>query len=154
MLFALPLFDTLIMDDKIKVTGASVVFSTKKPPPYNPLNRPRISYKKPISAIVMFVIGIVLLIFLPYDFLLKKWIAISAFVILYISVVFKKALIWSIHLYQNKASDKTRLRCVFEPSCSEYMLGAIGKYGAIVGVFKGIKRLLRCHPPNGGEDYP
>ncbi|MBR2615982.1 MAG: membrane protein insertion efficiency factor YidD [Clostridia bacterium] len=66
----------------------------------------------------------------------------------------KSAVIWLVHLYQNKASDRTRLKCMFEPSCSEYMILAVEKYGVVRGVFKGIRRLLRCHPPNGGKDYP
>lgn len=142
------------MDDKIEVFGAPVVFTTEKPPPYNPLNRPEISYKKPILFLILFVAGIVLLSFWPNGFLIKRWIVITSFVVLYVALLFKKAIIWFIHLYQNKASDKTRLRCVFEPSCSEYMILAIEKYGTIVGIVKGIKRLLRCHPPNGGIDYP
>ena len=142
------------MDDKIEVFGAPVVFTTEKPPPYNPLKRPKISYKKPILFLALFVIGIVLLSFCPKDFFVKRWIVITTFVLFYIAILFKKTIIWLIHFYQNKASDKTRLRCVFEPSCSEYMILAIGKYGTIVGIFKGVKRLLRCHPPNGGVDYP
>lgn len=142
------------MEDKIEVFGAPVVFSTEKPAPYNPLNRPEISYKKPILFLILFVIGIVLLLFWPSDFGVKRWIVMTSFIVLYIALLFKKTIIWFIHLYQNKASDKTRLRCVFEPSCSEYMILAIEKYGVIIGVVKGIKRLLRCHPPNGGIDYP
>jgi putative component of membrane protein insertase Oxa1/YidC/SpoIIIJ protein YidD len=34
------------------------------------------------------------------------------------------------------------------------MILAIKKYGIIKGIYKGIKRLLRCHSPNGGIDYP
>jgi putative component of membrane protein insertase Oxa1/YidC/SpoIIIJ protein YidD len=34
------------------------------------------------------------------------------------------------------------------------MIMAINKYGLFRGVYKGIRRLLRCKPPNGGEDYP
>lgn len=142
------------MPDKIEVFGAPVVFTTEKPPPYNPLKRPKISYKKPIIFLSLFIIGIALLSFLPNVFFVKRWIAITVFIVLYTALLLKKAAIWLIHLYQNKASDKTRLRCVFEPSCSEYMILAIDKYGAIIGIFKGVKRLLRCHPPNGGVDYP
>ena len=47
-----------------------------------------------------------------------------------------------------------RCNCLFVPNCSEYMILAIKKYGAYKGVRKGISRLLRCHEPNGGEDYP
>ena len=72
----------------------------------------------------------------------------------YMLCLSRRAVIWLVHLYQNKASDATRLRCVFEPSCSEYMILAVEKYGTIRGVIKGVRRLLRCHAPNGGEDYP
>ncbi len=36
--------------------------------------------------------------------------------------------------------------CVFYPSCSEYTISAILKYGVFFGLFKGIKRVSRCHP--------
>ena len=70
-------------------------------------------------------------------------------------IVFKKALpIWCIKVYQRYAADDVRKRCLFTPSCSEYMILSIEKYGAVRGIIKGIKRLRRCHAPNGGEDYP
>ena len=77
--------------------------------------------------------------------------AVSA---VYVLILSKRAVIWLVHLYQNRASDATRLRCVFTPSCSEYMILAVEKYGSVIGVIKGIRRLMRCHAPNGGEDYP
>ena len=36
--------------------------------------------------------------------------------------------------------------CRFQPTCSNYMIEAIRKYGSIKGLFLGIKRILRCHP--------
>ena len=66
----------------------------------------------------------------------------------------KRIVIWMILVYQKCAPERIRRSCVFEPSCSNYMLMAIEKYGLIKGVFKGIKRLFRCHPPNGGVDNP
>jgi uncharacterized protein len=36
--------------------------------------------------------------------------------------------------------------CVMYPSCSEYMIQAIKKYGVLRGLYKGIRRVLRCHP--------
>lgn len=43
--------------------------------------------------------------------------------------------------------------CRYYPSCSEYTYQAIDKFGLISGLFKGIKRVLRCHPFNpGGYD--
>jgi putative membrane protein insertion efficiency factor len=73
---------------------------------------------------------------------------------LYIVIRLRSIIIWFIQLYQRYASDEIRLSCVFEPSCSEYMILSINKYGIIYGGIKGIKRLKRCHFPNGGIDYP
>ncbi len=43
--------------------------------------------------------------------------------------------------------------CRFYPTCSRYSYQAIEKYGIIRGSFKGLKRILRCHPFNhGGHD--
>ncbi|MCL2062189.1 MAG: membrane protein insertion efficiency factor YidD [Firmicutes bacterium] len=57
-------------------------------------------------------------------------------------------------LYQRFARDMLRMSCRFTPTCSQYMILAIKKYGWRRGVLKGIKRLARCKYPNGGEDYP
>ena len=79
----------------------------------------------------------------------------GVFCVLSIIIIFLKSiLIWFVHVYQHFASDERRERCRFEPSCSEYMIQALQKYGVIKGLIKGIKRLLRCKPPNGGFDPP
>lgn len=44
--------------------------------------------------------------------------------------------------------------CRFTPSCSEYAILALDKYGAIKGSVLTVKRICRCKYPNGGEDYP
>lgn len=36
--------------------------------------------------------------------------------------------------------------CVFYPTCSDYVIIAIEKYGLAKGFFLGLKRILRCHP--------
>jgi hypothetical protein len=36
--------------------------------------------------------------------------------------------------------------CRFEPSCSDYAISAIQKYGVVTGSIKALKRLLKCHP--------
>ncbi len=36
--------------------------------------------------------------------------------------------------------------CRFTPSCSEYAREAIKRYGALKGLFSGIKRVIRCNP--------
>ncbi len=60
----------------------------------------------------------------------------------------------AVRLYQRFAPDSVRKRCRFEPSCSEYMILAIEKYGFFTGIRKGIDRLRRCGPGNGGFDAP
>jgi putative membrane protein insertion efficiency factor len=45
-----------------------------------------------------------------------------------------------------KTGFKKPSTCVFYPSCSEYTVQAIEKYGSTRGLFKGIKRVTRCHP--------
>ena len=149
------------------VGGAPVIFSNKKPVPNNPLNRPSISYRKFSVTVIGFVLTIVVSIIICKSFLSEYictyislkgneftflFVLVISFV--YISIILKRALIWLVHLYQHYAPDRVRLKCVFEPSCSEYMILCINKYGAIRGAIKGFIRLLRCHPPNGGKDCP
>ena len=66
----------------------------------------------------------------------------------------KRLAIGLVLFYKAFAPLSVRSECRFEPTCSTYMIMAIQKYGLIIGVIKGIKRLLRCRPPNGGVDYP
>ena len=121
--------------------------------PHNPLERPDIHYKKFIVALSVYLLQLVGLCFLPYG---RGWImalVLIGYSLLYFSVIAKRAVIWLVHLYQNKASDEVRLRCTMEPSCSVYMILAVEKYGVIRGVYKGIRRLFRCGD-ECGVDYP
>jgi putative membrane protein insertion efficiency factor len=44
--------------------------------------------------------------------------------------------------------------CRYAPSCSEYAIQAVRKYGAIKGSWLGFKRLMRCHPWGGSGHDP
>jgi hypothetical protein len=57
----------------------------------------------------------------------------------------KRFLIYLINLYQ-KIPLKSHNSCIFIPTCSEYTKEAILKYGVFLGIYKGFKRILRCHP--------
>ncbi len=65
-----------------------------------------------------------------------------------------KLIIKMIVYYQNKAIPTMRASCLHTPSCSNYMILAIEKYGTVHGVAIGIRRIVRCRLPNGGIDYP
>lgn len=67
----------------------------------------------------------------------------------------KKALIGIIHLYQHYAPEDIRRRCLFKPTCSEYAILAIQKYGVIIGLFKAYIRLFKkCRGNIYRIDYP
>ena len=68
----------------------------------------------------------------------------------------KKILIWIINIYRKYLSGLKRYpTCRYIPTCSEYAVLAIEKYGAFRGTLKAIYRVLRCNPfSKGGVDYP
>ena len=63
----------------------------------------------------------------------------------------RKVLIWFIRLYQ-RIPGNFHNNCRFEPTCSEYAIEAIKKYGSIKGSYLAVKRILRCRP-NGPSGY-
>ena len=55
--------------------------------------------------------------------------------------------------YQKFISPALPPSCRFTPSCSQYALEAVAKYGALRGSWLAARRLVRCHPFNpGGYD--
>ena len=54
-----------------------------------------------------------------------------------------------IYLYKYCISPFTPPSCRFTPTCSEYALQAIKKYGPFKGGYLAIRRILRCHPWGG-----
>lgn len=58
--------------------------------------------------------------------------------------------------YQRWISPAFPARCRFYPSCSQYTLEAMTRYGVLKGSWLGLKRLLRCHPfhPGGFDPVP
>ena len=64
-------------------------------------------------------------------------------------------LIGVVRLYQVAISPLLGRRCRFTPTCSTYMIEAIRKYGALRGGWRGVRRILKCHPWHpGGHDPP
>jgi hypothetical protein len=80
----------------------------------------------------------------------------------FIDTFFKKIAIFLIKTYQKTMSfDHGPLRklypqgfCRFNPSCSQYAILAIEKYGIIKGGLKASWRIIRCNPWNHGGNDP
>ncbi|MCK5734213.1 MAG: membrane protein insertion efficiency factor YidD [Candidatus Latescibacteria bacterium] len=68
----------------------------------------------------------------------------------------RNAVIAVIRFYQKWISPMMRPRCRFLPTCSEYTMLAVQKFGILRGLLKGLWRVLKCHPLYRGElvDFP
>lgn len=65
----------------------------------------------------------------------------------------KKLLLRMIRFYQKKISPLSGPHCKYIPTCSQYGLEAIERFGAFKGTALTIWRILRCNPfSNGGYD--
>ena len=65
----------------------------------------------------------------------------------------KNILIAMIRFYQKFLSPLKHKRCPYTPTCSQYGLEAIQKYGAFKGSLLACWRILRCNPfSKGGYD--
>ena len=58
----------------------------------------------------------------------------------------KRPLIWLIKFYRKNISPKIPPSCKFTPTCSQYGLEAIERFGSIKGSYLTIRRILRCNP--------
>lgn len=66
----------------------------------------------------------------------------------------KRFFLFLIRFYRKRISPLRAPCCRFIPTCSEYALEAIEKYGAAKGGYLALRRLLRCHPfYRGGKIY-
>ena len=115
----------------------------------------RIYNKEPINCLKFFTIIIidVILSIICYLMFVNVFILIIMNFIYYL-ILLRFVLIFIIKIYQKVAPISLRSKCRFEPSCSNYMLQSLEKYGLFKGLKKGINRLKRCNIDNGGYDYP
>ena len=65
----------------------------------------------------------------------------------------RRFLLRAIRFYQKNISPGLPPRCRFIPTCSQYAVEAITKYGAAKGSWLALKRFLRCHPFHKGDMY-
>lgn len=65
----------------------------------------------------------------------------------------KRLLLAAIRFYRKTVSPSRPPCCRFIPTCSQYALEAVEKYGVCKGGWLAIKRILRCHPFYKGDRY-
>ncbi|WP_297453275.1 membrane protein insertion efficiency factor YidD [Persephonella sp.] len=69
--------------------------------------------------------------------------------------MFKKFVIKFLKGYQKFISPIYPPSCRYYPTCSQYSIEAVEKYGVVKGLLKAIWRVLRCNPfAKGGIDKP
>ncbi len=66
----------------------------------------------------------------------------------------KWLIILPIRFYQKLISPLLGRNCRYNPTCSHYMVEAVNEWGAIKGLWLGIKRIGRCHPWGDMGDDP
>ena len=68
----------------------------------------------------------------------------------------KRLLIWLIQGYRAFISPLFPPACRFQPTCSQYAIQAIERFGPCYGIWLAIRRILRCHPfhPGGYDPVP
>jgi putative membrane protein insertion efficiency factor len=67
----------------------------------------------------------------------------------------KRCGIFLIRCYQTGISPLLGSSCRFTPTCSQYAVESLEKYGFFRGCWRALRRILRCHPFNpGGYDPP
>ena len=142
-----------------------------------PLIRPSINISRAVRNIIMYLVVCFLLgvftIWLfsslgIFDFLpnrlnsFRKNTGIWFYILYILFVCFiaafcmrKKIIIGCIQLYQHYAPEQIRRRCLFKPTCSEYAILAIKKYGLVIGLIKTYIRLFKkCRGNIYRIDYP
>lgn len=66
----------------------------------------------------------------------------------------KTVLIFFVKIYQGVLSPYLPNACRYTPTCSQYMIEAVTKHGALRGGWMGLKRFGRCHPWGGHGPDP
>ena len=68
--------------------------------------------------------------------------------------LFSTLLILTIRCYRACISPMFPPACRYVPTCSQYAIEAITKYGPLKGLWLAVKRILRCHPWGGSGFDP
>ena len=102
------------------------------------LVRPDTNIKTAIIFVLLFMLSTSVFTWLVHCVFMTVDIFILCAIVIFIELFFcfKYAVIGAIKLYQHYAPEEIRRRCLFMPTCSEYGIMAIRKYGAVIGLCK------------------
>lgn len=68
-------------------------------------------------------------------------------------IIVRNIIISAIKFYRKFISPIKKPCCRFMPTCSEYAIEALSRYGVVKGLYLSVKRILRCSPlSKGGYD--
>lgn len=84
---------------------------------------------------------------------MKKFLRCLRFIREKVNLILKTTILLLIRFYQRYISIFLGKNCIYYPTCSQYTIIAIERYGVIKGGYLGVKRILRCTPfHQGGID--
>ncbi len=127
---------------------------------FRPLPRPGTDIRKGILCFFAYTLSTIILAALTFPVTNAIWeiqfmhhlLAVSALTGL---CSLRTAVVGCIRLYQHYAPERVRRKCLFRPTCSEYAILAIRKYGVIIGFILTVNRLLKkCRGSIFRIDYP
>ena len=111
---------------------------------YHKLERPSLRIKVALGSSILYLLGVLILATLFYRYLdFSLLLAIDFSILLSLPFIGRSLLIYCIQVYQHFAPEKIRRRCMCKPSCSEYSIAVLKKYGLLKGSYKIYVRLTK-----------
>ena len=111
---------------------------------HHKLERPSLRIKVALGVSFIYIVCISFSVILLQRHLdLSLLLAVDISLLLSIPIVGRRFLIYCIQVYQHFASEEIRRRCICKPSCSEYSIEALRKYGLLKGSYKIYIRLTK-----------
>lgn len=144
---------------------------------YRPIVRPETNIKTAILFLLSFTMATIIISWLSFNVIMNvgifpyfhsrvkvfytehpAWsIVLHCLIVILImmAIYSKQAIIIAVKLYQHYAPEESRRSCLFMPTCSEYTIMAVRKYGVIIGLWKSYHRMIyRCVGNIYKIDYP
>lgn len=111
---------------------------------HHKLERPSLHVKVALGVSLLYIIAVSALVVFLHQYLgISVLLSIDFSILLSIPFIGRSFLIYCIQVYQHFAPEKLRRRCICKPSCSEYSIEVLRKYGLLRGCYKIYIRLTR-----------